>query len=150
MTVHVFHVLKTNRWFPLFVFCGRLVLADAWLFLLVLLCAAMSQTALCFFYPFQGFLVGDTSLMLRRKSHGCWLLLESTRNVVDFGHWFNSRWVPFSYSIGGVLWYLVPKWLLLLNDERVVFAACLFSLFLFLFELRDEFQKRAILCEGWN
>jgi len=35
----------------------------------------------------------------RRNSgqfQGCWLPLESTRNVVDFGHWYNSQWVPSS------------------------------------------------------
>jgi hypothetical protein len=32
----------------------------------------------------------------RWKSKGCWLsMLKSIRNMVDFCHWFNSRWVAF-------------------------------------------------------
>jgi hypothetical protein len=53
---------------PSLIYCGRLVMADAWLFLLVLFSAAMSQTVLCLFCLSKGraIFVGATSLVLQQ------------------------------------------------------------------------------------
>ena len=63
VTVHVF-MPKIHIWrFLLFDNCGRLVLADAWLFLLVLFSAALSQTALYLFSLSRFIFVGTTNLV---------------------------------------------------------------------------------------
>ena len=64
---------------PSLICCGRLVLADAWLFFMVLCSAAMLQTALCLFSLSMGVLVGAISLVLQ-----VWCYNNSYHNFYTF------------------------------------------------------------------
>jgi len=55
-----------NKMIPLsLIYCGRLVLADAWLCTDIIQCCSVTSKQLCAFFPFPGFLVGATSLALQ-------------------------------------------------------------------------------------
>jgi len=64
VTVHVFYVPRFTDDSPSLIYCGWLVLADAWLFTDLY---SVLQTMLCLFSLSRGFFVGATSLALQQQ-----------------------------------------------------------------------------------